>query len=65
MTSNGPPLLPVGKTKIFGTSGDQYEVGEAIGPLDDDDWLIEVTIVKTGEKAEYRWRDMIKDPDAP
>ncbi len=32
--------------------------------LDDGDWMIEVTMVETGEKAEYRWTHLSDDPEA-
>lgn len=59
-----PPPLPVGKIKSFGPFGPKYEVGQALRQLDDGDWMIEVTIVETGEKAEYRWTHLSDDPEA-
>ncbi|WP_411161780.1 DUF5397 family protein, partial [Chromohalobacter sp. HP20-39] len=32
--------------------------------LDDGDWMIEVTMVESGEKAEYRWTHLTDDPVA-
>jgi hypothetical protein len=32
--------------------------------LDDGDWMIEVTMIETGEKAEYRWTRLSDDPEA-
>ncbi|MFX8031974.1 DUF5397 family protein, partial [Acinetobacter baumannii] len=48
-----PPAVPVGKIKSFGLFGPKYEVGRALRQLDDGDWMIEVTMVESGEKAEY------------
>ena len=59
-----PPSVPVGKIKSFGPFGPKYEVGQAIRQLDDGDWMIEVTMVETGEKAEYRWTHLSDDPEA-
>jgi hypothetical protein len=59
-----PPPVPVGKIKSFGPNGPKYEVGQALRQLDDGDWLIEVTMVETGEKAEYRWTRLTDDPEA-
>lgn len=59
-----PPPVPVGKIKSFGPVGPKYEVGRAIRQLDDGDWLIEVTMVETGEKAEYRLTRLHDDPEA-
>ncbi len=59
-----PPPIPVGKIKSFGPFGPKYEVGRALRPLDDGDWMIEVTMIETGEKAEYRWTHLSDDPEA-
>ena len=59
-----PPSIPVGKIKSFGAFGPKYEVGRAIRPLDDGDWLVEVTMVETGERAEYRLTHLLDDPEA-
>lgn len=58
------PFVPVGEIKSFGPVGPKYEVGEALRQLDDGDWLIEVTMIETGEKAEYRLTHMRDDPEA-
>lgn len=59
-----PPTVPVGKIKSFGPFGPKYEVGHAIRQLDDGDWLVEITMVETGEKAEYRLSHLSDDPEA-
>ena len=59
-----PPAVPVGKIKSFGPFGPKYQVGQALRPLDDGDWMIEITMVETGEKAEYRLTHLIEDPQA-
>ena len=59
-----PPSVPVGKIKSFGPFGPKYEVGQALHPLDDGDWMIEVTMVETGEKVEYRLTHLSDDPEA-
>lgn len=58
------PSVPVGQIRSFGPFGPKYEVGHALRQLDDGDWLIEVTMVETGEKAEYRWTRLSDDPKA-
>ena len=58
------PVLPVGKIKSFGHFGPKYEVGRALRQLDDGDWMIEVTLVETGEKTEYRLTHLTDDPEA-
>lgn len=59
-----PPSVPVGKIKTFGPLGPKYEVGRALRPLADGDWIVEVTMVETGEKAEYRLTSVSDDPEA-
>ena len=59
-----PPAIPVGKIKSFGPFGPKYEVGHALRQLNDGDWLIEVTMIDSGEKAEYRWTRLSDDPEA-
>jgi hypothetical protein len=59
-----PPVIPVGRIKSFGPFGPKYEVGHALRPLDDGDWMIEVTMIETGEKVEYRLTHMRDDPEA-
>lgn len=59
-----PPAVPVGKVKSFGPFGPKYVVGQALHQLADGDWMIEVTMIETGEKAEYRWTHLTDDPEA-
>ena len=59
-----PPPIPVGKIKSFGAFGPKYEVGRALRPLDDGDWLVEIKMVETGETSEYRMTHLLDDPEA-
>lgn len=59
-----PPTVPVGQIKSFGPFGPKYEVGHALRQLNDGDWMIEVTMIDSGEKAEYRWTHLTDDPEA-
>jgi hypothetical protein len=59
-----PPVVPVGKIKSFGPLGPKYQVGPVLRPLGGNDWLIEITMVETREKTEYRWAHLNDDPDA-
>jgi hypothetical protein len=59
-----PPPVPVGKIKSFGPSGPKYEVGEPLRQLDDGDWMVRVTLVESGELAEYRLTRLTDDPEA-
>ena len=59
-----PPTIPTGKFKSFGPLGPKYQVGQPLHQLNDGDWLVEVVMVETGEKAEYRLTHLIEDPEA-
>lgn len=59
-----PPFVPVGKIKSFGPFGPKYEIGQALRQLSDGDWMVEITMVETGEKAEYRLTHLSDDPEA-
>ncbi len=56
--------IPVGKIKTFGPFGPKYEVGQPLRQLNDGDWMIEITMVETGEKTEYRLSRLSDDPEA-
>ena len=58
------PNIPTGKIKTFGPFGPKYEIGQPIRQLDDGDWMIEITMVETGEKTEYRLTRLSNDPEA-
>ncbi len=58
------PAPPTGHIKTFGPLGPKYEVGRPLRKLEDGDWLVEVTIVESGEKTEYRLSRLTADPDA-
>ena len=58
------PSVPSGVIKTFGEFGPKYQVGPALRPLDDGDWMIEVTLIETGEKTEYRLSRAQNDPEA-
>lgn len=59
-----PPSIPVGSIKSFGPFGPKYQVGPALRPLNDGDWMVEVLLFETGEKAEYRLSQLQDDPEA-
>ena len=59
-----PPPVLTGKIKSFGPFGPKYQVGPALRPLDDGDWMVEITMVETVEKTEYRLTHLADDPEA-
>ena len=58
------PATPVGAIKSFDPFGAKYKVGEAIQKLDDDDWMVEVVLIESGERAEYLLSRIESDPEA-
>lgn len=56
--------IPTGQIKSFGPVGPKYEVGKPLCKLDDGDWMVEVTLIESGEKAEYRLSKIHQDPAA-
>lgn len=58
------PSVPVGKIKSFGELGEPYEVGQPLRVLENGDWMVAITLVKTGELTEYRLSRLLRDPDA-
>lgn len=53
-----------GQFKSFGPFGPKYEVGAKIRQLKDNDWLVEITMIESGEKSEYRLSKISSDPEA-
>ncbi len=56
--------VPTGKVKSFGPFGPKYMVGRALRELSDGDWMVEVTLIESNEKAEYRMTRLLSDPEA-
>jgi len=56
--------VPVGKIKTFGKDGPKYQVGQALRQLVDGDWVIQVTLIESGEIVEYRLSRIQDDPEA-
>jgi hypothetical protein len=58
------PCIPFGKIKQFGEFGPPYQVGRALRRLPDDDWLVEITLIQTGDIAIYRLSRLNDNPVA-
>lgn len=56
-------IMPIGDFRRFGP-GPSYEVGQPIRQLEDGDWLLEITVLETGEKVEHRLSAVLADPAA-
>jgi len=53
-----------GTIKSFGPFGPKYQVGVPLRQLEDGDWIMEILLVDSGEKAEYRLTHVTDDPEA-
>lgn len=58
------PFVPTRTIKSFGALGPKYEVVKPLRQLSDGDWMVEIVLVETGEKTEYRLSRMNADPEA-
>jgi len=58
------PKIPIGQINTFGEIGPKYQVQRLLSPLENGDWLVEILLVETGEITEYRYSQMINDPEA-
>jgi len=63
MPDDMKPTIPVGEIRTFGAYGPKYQVGNRL-KTQDGDWLVEVTLVETNEKADYRLERLCNDPVA-
>jgi hypothetical protein len=59
------PAVPTGQIKSFGPFGPKYRVGSVVHPSQDKDWLVEITVLETGETTDYLLTHMYDDPEAP
>jgi len=58
------PKVPLGKIKNIGDFGPKYQVGPLLRRTDNSDWLVEITLIDSGEKTEYYLSHLNHDPDA-
>jgi hypothetical protein len=58
------PEVPSGSIRTFGELGPRYKVGRPVRSLDNGDWMVEIFLVETGEKTEYRLSHLKQDPRA-
>ncbi|MDG2961702.1 DUF5397 family protein [Exercitatus varius] len=56
--------VPIGAIKTFGAYGIPYQVGLPIKTLPDGDILVDITLIQTGEQAQYRLSKLLQDPEA-
>jgi len=58
------PKVPQGAIKNIGDFGPKYQVGPLLRQANNGDWLVEITLVDSGEKTEYYLSHLNNDPDA-
>ncbi len=58
------PRLTGSKFRTFGPFGPPYQMGDALRRLDNGDWLFEIILIESGERAEYRLSSIVEDPEA-
>jgi hypothetical protein len=56
--------VPARVIKSFGALGPKYEVGKALRRLADGDWMVEILLVETGERTDYRLSRLNIGPEA-
>lgn len=56
--------IPTGEIKSFGEHGIIYQVGEKEKDLPDGDVLVNIILLESGEKAQYKLSEIINDPKA-
>jgi len=58
------PKVPLGSIKNIGDFGPKYQVGPLLKQMDNGDWLVEITLLDSGEKTQYWLSHLNDDPDA-
>jgi len=63
LTVNAPPTVPVGRVKSLGALGPKYQIGRPLHMLADGDWMVEITLLESGERTPYRLSRLLMDPE--
>lgn len=56
--------VPIGAIKTFGSYGIPYQVGQLAEALPDGDFLVNITLVQSGEQELYKLSKLLQDPYA-
>ena len=57
-----PPIAPTGRIRSLDAFRPKDELSRPLHELPDGDWMMRISFVDTGEKAEYRLTDTDDDP---
>jgi len=55
-----PELL--GQFRQFGELGPTYKIMTPVRQLDNQDWLLQIKVVESGEELEYKYSKIVNDP---
>ncbi|MBP5789601.1 MAG: DUF5397 family protein [Neisseriaceae bacterium] len=56
--------IPTGSIRTFGEYGVSYVVGEPERQLPNGDWLVNIQVLESGEKTQYKLSKINQDPKA-
>lgn len=56
------PTNLIGTWRSFGVAGPEYEIIGAVEALGNDDHLMRIRVLETGEEVAYRLTDILDDP---
>ena len=62
LSANKNHNIPTGSIRSFGEYGISYIVQNPDKQLPDGDWLVNIEVLETGEKTQYKLSKIIKDP---
>ena len=63
MALSFPEPQMIGQFRTFGVLGPTYRILEPIRQIEDGEWLLCIEICDTGEKTEYPYAQVLKDPE--
>ena len=64
MQTTTPQTIPTGSIHTVGKYGVSYLVGTPEKQLDNGDWLVNIEVLESGEKTQYKLSKIIQDPKA-
>ncbi len=63
-TNNFPTPELLGQFRQFGELGPTYKIMTPVRQLDNQDWLLQIKIIESGEELEYKYSKIVNDPVA-
>ncbi len=62
MNTTFPVPDVLGQFRQFGEFGPTYQIITPVHQLENEDWLLQIKIVESGEELEYKYSKIINDP---